>query len=258
MQHKLEAILEDLSCGRISVQEAAESIQFGPYQELDNGICLDLHRELRTGQGEVIFARGKSQEQLLQAVSGLCSSQQPVLVTKLTQEQGQFLEQRFPQGRFWSECGLFVLGQELDLKPPWNRQGQVCIVSAGASDLPIALEAMGTAQFYALQTGLISDVGVAGLHRIVPHLSILAKSSILIVVAGMEGALPSVLGGMLGKPIIAVPTSVGYGASFSGLSALLGMLNSCATGIAVVNIDNGFGAAALAFKLVQTFAVQKK
>lgn len=252
MQPDLEDILQELKNGDISVQEAARQIKFAPYQELQ-GVCLDLQRKQRTGLGEVVYARGKSHKQLQQAVSGLCSGGNPVLVTKLMLEQGQFLEQEFPQGRFWAEPGLFVLGQELDLEPPWPSQGQICIVTAGTSDLPIALEALGTAEFYGLEAGLISDVGVAGLHRITPHLSQLAQSKLLIVVAGMEGALPSVLGGMLGKPTIAVPTSVGYGASFSGLSSLLGMLNTCAPGIAVVNIDNGFGAAVLALKLTQAF-----
>ncbi|MFO8032828.1 MAG: nickel pincer cofactor biosynthesis protein LarB [Desulfohalobiaceae bacterium] len=252
MQPNLEDILQELKNGVISVQEAARQIKIAPYQELQ-GVCLDLQRRQRTGLGEVVYAKGKSREQLQQAVSGLWSGKDPVLVTKLEPEQGQFLELEFPQGRFWPDPGLFVLGRELDLEPPWQNQGQLCIVTAGASDLPVALEALGTARFYGLQAGLICDVGVAGLHRITPHLFQLEESRLLIVVAGMEGALPSVLGGMLGKPTIAVPTSVGYGASFSGLSSLLGMLNTCAPGIAVVNIDNGFGAAVLALKLSQAF-----
>ncbi|MFP4391403.1 MAG: nickel pincer cofactor biosynthesis protein LarB [Desulfohalobiaceae bacterium] len=252
MQQELEYILQELKNENISVQEAATQIKLAPYQELQ-GICLDLQRKQRTGIGEVVYARGKSQRQLQQAVNGLGSDMNPVLVTKLDSEQGLFLEQEFPQGRFWPEPGLFALGRELELDPPWQGQGQICIVTAGTSDLPVALEALGTARFFGLQAGLVCDVGVAGLHRITPHLSQLAKSKLLIVVAGMEGALPSVLGGMLGKPTIAVPTSVGYGASFSGLSSLLGMLNTCAPGIAVVNIDNGFGAAVMALKLNQAF-----
>ncbi len=253
MCHELESILTDLQNGQISVQEARKQIQIAPYLELLNGVCLDLQRELRTGQGEVVYARHKTQEQIAQAVSGIQESGQPVLVTKLDSNQGYFLENKFPSGKYWPECALFSLGRKLDLNPPWTRSGQINIVTAGSSDLPVALEALGTARFYGLQAGLICDVGVAGLHRIKPHLSLLTASKILIVVAGMEGALPSVLGGMLDKPIIAVPTSTGYGASFSGISALLGMLNSCAPGIAVVNIDNGFGAATMALKLIQSF-----
>ncbi|MFP4212945.1 MAG: nickel pincer cofactor biosynthesis protein LarB [Desulfohalobiaceae bacterium] len=255
MQPNLEDILTQLSKAQISVQEAARQIRLAPYQEMQ-GVCLDLQRRQRTGLGEVVYARGKSQEQLQQAVSGLWAAKDPVLVTKLEPEQGNFLQQEFPQGEYWPQPGLFVLGRKLDLEPPWSGQGRICIVTAGSSDLPVALEALGSAEFYGLQAGLICDVGVAGLHRITPYLSQLADSRLLIVVAGMEGALPSVLGGMLGKPTIAVPTSVGYGASFSGLSSLLGMLNTCAPGIAVVNIDNGFGAAVLALKLTQAFEQQ--
>jgi hypothetical protein len=187
---------------------------------------------------------------LLEAAAELYDNQEPVLVTRLTSKQGHALAQDLPEGTLWPQARIFCLGKDIELEPPWPTRTEVLVVTAGASDLPVALEAVGTGMFFGLDIGLISDVGVAGLHRLTPHLSALQQARLLIVVAGMEGALPSVLAGMLGKPIIAVPTSVGYGVSMHGLTALAGMLSSCATGIAVVNIDNGFGAAAVAEKLL--------
>lgn len=250
MDKEILTILEEIAQGRTSPQQGLETLQLQPYKEMQNGLSLDTHRQARTGQGEVVFAPGKSRPQLIAAVSGLSAHNRPVLVTKCTQDQGHQLQERFPQGQFWAEPGLFICDKELSLEEPWPRTGETLIVAAGASDLPIALEALGTGLFYDLDIGLVTDVGVAGLHRINPHLANLRQAKLLIVMAGMEGALPSVLAGMLGKPIIAVPTSVGYGASLQGVTALLGMLSSCAPGIAVVNIDNGFGAAAMAQKIL--------
>ena len=250
MSKDILKILEDIAQGKTSPEAGLELLQFQPYQEMLCGLSLDTHRQTRTGQGEVVFAPGKSTAQLIAAVSGLTASHRPLLVTKLNPEQGSLLQERFPQGQFWSEAGLFTCNKQLHLDEPWPRTGEVLVVSAGASDLPIALEALAAGLFYDLAIGLISDVGVAGLHRVSPHLVNLRKARLLIVVAGMEGALPSVLAGMLGKPIIAVPTSVGYGAAMHGVTALLGMLSSCAPGIAAVNIDNGFGAAAMAQKIL--------
>ncbi|MDZ7761995.1 MAG: nickel pincer cofactor biosynthesis protein LarB [Desulfovermiculus sp.] len=250
MEQSILNILHQVAHGEKTPEQALDHLKLAPYQQLASGLCLDTNRGLRTGQGEVVFAPGKNDTQLQEATAKLADHGQPVLVTRLTQEQGLNLAQAFPQGKLCSQAGLFCLGQDLDLDPPWPSQAQVLIVTAGASDLPVALEALGTGLFFDLDIGLISDVGVAGLHRLTPHLAALQKARLLIVVAGMEGALPSVLGGMLGKPIIAVPTSVGYGVSMHGLTALAGMLSSCAPGIAVVNIDNGFGAAAMADKLL--------
>ncbi|MCF8107457.1 MAG: nickel pincer cofactor biosynthesis protein LarB [Desulfohalobiaceae bacterium] len=246
----IRTILEDLSQGRTTPDQALSLLQLQPYQELMAGLSLDTHRETRTGQGEVVFAPGKSPDQLIGAVSGLGAAGRPVLVTKLNPEQGTLLQEHFPHGQFRPEAGIFFCNTTIALDEPWPRTGEACIVSAGAADLPVALEALATGLFYDLDIGLITDVGVAGLHRLSPHLENLQKARLLIVVAGMEGALPSVLAGLLGKPIIAVPTSVGYGAAFQGMTALFGMLSSCAPGIAVVNIDNGFGAAVMAKKIL--------
>ncbi|MFP4316064.1 MAG: nickel pincer cofactor biosynthesis protein LarB, partial [Desulfovibrionales bacterium] len=240
------ALLNDVSEGSLSPEEALLRLQTEPYTRLGHGLCLDNHRLLRTGTGEVVFGPNKSDEQLKIAVESLSAEERPVLVTKLNPAQGAVLQHRFPEGRFWEQPGLFACNRDLALTPPWSEQGELLIVSAGGSDLPLALEALGTARFYGLDAGLVTDVGVAGLHRLLPHMEALYQAKLLVVVAGMEGALPSVLSGMTGKPIIAVPSSVGYGASFSGLAPLLTMLNACSPGIAVVNIDNGFGAAVMA------------
>ncbi|MGE4296917.1 MAG: nickel pincer cofactor biosynthesis protein LarB [Desulfovibrionaceae bacterium] len=251
----VKELLTRVAAGDIAVDEALAALRGLPLAQLAQGVTLDMHRSLRTGVAEVVFGQGKDDAQLETAVRGLRGGPEegalrPVLATKLSPAQGAFLAERFPDGAFWERAGLFALGKPLDLAAPWRDHGEVLVVCAGASDLPVALEALGTARFLGLDAGLISDVGVAGLHRITPHLNALGAARLLIVVAGMEGALPGVLGGMTRAPIVAVPTSVGYGASFQGLAALLGMLNACAPGLVVVNIDNGFGAAAFAAKLL--------
>jgi pyridinium-3,5-biscarboxylic acid mononucleotide synthase len=243
-------LLARVASGEVSPGDALEHLKVEPYIRLGAGLCLDSHRVLRTGEGEVVLGLNKSHEQLAASVQGLGAEGRPVLVTRVSATQGEMLLSCFPGGEFWPIPGLFALNRSLPLHPPWPETGALLVVSAGSSDLPVALEALGTALFSKLDAGLVSDVGVAGLHRLLPHLRALQEARLLIVVAGMEGALPSVLAGMTGKPIIAVPTSVGYGTSLSGLAPLLTMLNACATGIAVVNIDNGFGAASMAAKLL--------
>jgi len=247
----IKNILKHLANGNISVDEAYTYLKDLPYKRLLNGICLDSHRELRTGHREVIFGQGKSFEQLktILAKSGM----DKVLITKLDIEVGKRLEKLFDKSVFYPEAKIFIFGEKIPLDPPWQENGDVIILTAGASDLPVALETYLCARFFDLNVGLITDVGVAGLHRLLPYLDTLRDAKILIVIAGMEGALPSVVGGITGKPILAVPTSVGYGASFNGISALLGMLNSCAGGVSVLNIDNGFGAALMAAKIFNSF-----
>lgn len=252
MRDDILQVLADVAAGALAPEAALERIGTIPFRELADGVTVDTHRRLRTGQGEVIYGQGKDVEQLERAVTGLAESGQPVLVTRLDRDKGAALQARFPTGRFFVRAGLFVLGRDLALDEPWPKTGEVLVVTAGASDLPVALEALGSAQFFGLEAGLVSDVGVAGLHRVLPHLDNLRRARLLIVVAGMEGALPSVAAGLCGRPILAVPTSVGYGASFGGVAALLAMLSSCATGVAVLNIDNGFGAAAMAAKLLRS------
>lgn len=248
-------ILEAVASGRLAPEEALTSLGEAPFEHLTNGLNLDHHRALRTGLGEVVLAEGKNLEHLLSAVRHLSSgpAAAPVLVTRLNCEQAAALQERFPDGEYCPRARLFALGASLNLTPPWPATGEVLVISAGAADMPVALEAFGTANFFGLRAGLLSDAGVAGLHRLTPHLPALTRSKIVIVVAGMEGALPGVLAGLLPCPVLAVPTSQGYGVSAGGFAALAGMLASCVPGLAVLNIDNGFGAAAFAAKFLQQF-----
>lgn len=260
--HDLENILAAVAQGRIAPGEAARLLSHESAAargqgvvEMPGGLCLDSHRTRRTGQGEVIYGQGKDVRQLVNAVTGLSLSGEPVLATRVTPEMGAELLETFPTGTYDARARLFALGcvggRDLGLAEPWPRAGELVVVTAGASDLPVALEAYGTARFFGLDAALISDVGVAGPHRVMRHVETLKAARLLIVVAGMEGALPSLAAGLTGRPILAVPTSVGYGASLGGVAALLAMLSSCATGVAVVNIDNGFGAAAMAAKILK-------
>lgn len=230
--------------------------RFAPFEELMDGLSLDTHRALRTGFPETVLARGKSTDRLLQAVESLHGGgASPVLATRVSPEQGEALMRAFPQGSLWQEAGLFACGYTFPAGPPWPREGEIMILTAGASDMPVAFEALGTALFHGFSAGLAPDTGVCGLHRLRPWLPAIEKAKLLIVVAGMEGALPSVLAGLTAKPVIAVPTSVGYGVSAGGFAALAGMLSACAPGIAVMNIDNGYGAAMFAARLLAQWRI---
>ena len=251
---ELDELLAAVARGETPPKDAAQAIRMAPLTRLANSVHLDLHRSLRTGMGEVVYGGNKSLEQLLAAVSGLAEAGGPVLATRLNAGQGAALKAGHPEGDLWPEAGLFALGRTLSPdaadRAAWPQEAEIVVVTAGASDLPVALEALGTAHFLGHAPALVQDAGVAGLHRLFPHLQTLSQAKLHIVAAGMEGALASVVAGMFGKPVIAVPTSVGYGASFGGVAALLAMLNSCAPGVAAVNIDNGFGAAVMAVKLL--------
>ncbi|HDQ39424.1 MAG TPA: nickel pincer cofactor biosynthesis protein LarB [Desulfonatronum sp.] len=249
-RESLLRIFQAVARGDLTPDQAVNQARIQPFMHVGCGVTLDTHRELRTGQGETVFGQGKDAEQITAAMAGLSASGRPVLATRIDPGQAAALLQAFPQGIYWPMPRLFALNTDLPVAEPWKQHGEVLVVCAGAADLPVALEAFGTSAFFKQDTGLISDVGVAGLHRLQPHMDALFRARLLIVAAGMEGALPSVLAGLTGKPIIAVPTSVGYGASFEGLAALLAMLNCCAPGVAVVNIDNGYGAACLAAKIL--------
>ncbi len=251
LKNELLEILIKVSSGSVSPDEALQGIVHHPFLEAAGGLNLDTHRGLRTGISEVVFGPGKSYEQLCSAVETLSRGDSPVMVTKLEQASGLALAERFPGGKYWKIPKVFIFNKDIDLSLPWPAQGRVLIISAGGADLPVAMEALSTCLFFNLPAGLIPDVGVAGLHRLFPHLETLSRAEIIIVVAGMEGALPSVIAGLCDKPVIAVPTSVGYGASFNGITPLMAMLTSCAPGISVVNIDNGFGAACFAVKMLQ-------
>jgi NCAIR mutase (PurE)-related protein len=238
----LEQLLEEVKAGRASVAQAMERLRTLPFEDL--GFArVDHHRHLRQGFPEVVFAAGKSLEQLHGILAALAARSPRILVTRLSPDKAQALRLDFPEAQYHPDSqALTLVRQAL----PDQGRGVILVISAGTSDIPVAEEALLTARIMGHRAEALYDVGVAGLHRLLAHQDLLAQASVFIVVAGMEGALPSVVGGLVDRPVIAVPTSVGYGASFGGLAALLAMLNSCATGVAVVNIDNGFGAGYLA------------
>jgi hypothetical protein len=244
---KLRSLLEDLSQGDCTVDQAIEQLKQFPYQLLDDYAHLDHHRSLRTGFPEVIFAQGKTIEQVTQIFMQLAEHNQQVLATRVTPEMVQEIKLRFPEVIYHPAARVLFI----DRDPGRVKQTGILVMTAGTADIPVAEEAAITAELMGNQVERIYDVGVAGLHRLIDYLPVLHKARVLVVVAGMEGALPSVVGGLVSAPIIAVPTSVGYGASFHGLAALMAMLNSCANGVAVVNIDNGYGAGCLAARINQ-------
>lgn len=250
----IRALLEQVAAGGLSPDEALQQFNGHTVSELAGGIALDTHRLCRTGMGEVVMGLGKSTEQLVDCVRGLAEAGQPVLATRVGAEGGAALSEAFPGGEYNARSGLFSLGAELGLAEPWPQAGEVLVVTAGSSDLGVALEAYGSARFFGLDCGLVADIGVAGVHRLQKHLPALTAARMVIAVAGMDGALPSVLAGLVPAPLVAVPSSQGGDNPFGGVSAMLAMLNSCSPGITVANIDNGFGAAAFAAKALAAFA----
>jgi pyridinium-3,5-biscarboxylic acid mononucleotide synthase len=238
----LEQLLEDVQRGRLAVSEALARLRTLPFENLGFA-CVDHHRHLRRGFPEVVFAAGKSLAQVRGILASLWDRSEHILVTRLAPEHAEALGRDFPGARYYPDSRALTLSRG-DI--PDLGRGLIAVISAGTSDIPVAEEAAVTARIMGHRVETVYDCGVAGLHRLLAHQHLLAQATVFIVVAGMEGALPSVVGGLVDRPVIAVPTSVGYGASFGGLAALLAMLNSCANGVAVVNIDNGFGAGSLA------------
>jgi len=237
----LKELLEQVRKGALSTEEAAARLATLPYEDL--GFAkLDHHRALRRGFPEAVFGAGKTPEQIVAIVERITARGQRVLVTRTTSEVHAKLAAVRPEARFHEAARCLTVEAE----PPLALPGRIAIAAAGTSDLSVAEEAAVTAEFHGAAVERIYDVGVAGLHRLLDRAPTMRNADVVIVVAGMEGALPSVVAGLVEAPVIAVPTSVGYGASFHGLAALLAMLNSCASGVGVVNIDNGFGAAHLA------------
>ncbi|MBM4354388.1 MAG: nickel pincer cofactor biosynthesis protein LarB [Deltaproteobacteria bacterium] len=237
----LEELLERFRRGETTLEEVREELARMPFHGMGD-VVVDTHRGLRLGFPEVVFGLGKTAEQVVRIAAALTERGSNVLVTKLQADKVVGLRERFgPDAVEHDEVAGAVLVRHHPVEV--TGRGTVCIVAAGTSDLPVAREASFTARCLGNRVEEVFDVGVAGVHRLLHHLPGLRSANVLVVVAGMEGALPSVVGGLVSRPIIAVPTSVGYGASFGGIAALLGMLNSCAPGVTVVNIDNGFGAA---------------
>ncbi|HEU4680227.1 MAG TPA: nickel pincer cofactor biosynthesis protein LarB [Gemmatimonadales bacterium] len=245
---QLEILLADVAAGRLAPRAALDRLRHLPFEDLPFA-RIDHHRALRQGHPEVVFCEGKTPEQVLAICERLEAASGFFLGTRANQAVASRLESRFP-GMVWNPVARTV--HLMPAGPPASRTGPIVVVSAGTSDLPVAEEAAVVSEVFGHEVERLVDVGVAGLHRVLAASEQLQRARVVIVVAGMEGALPSVVGGMVGVPVIAVPTSVGYGASFGGLAALLGMLNSCAAGVTVVNIDNGFGAAAAASRICRT------
>jgi hypothetical protein len=243
---RIAALLADVAAGRVTPAAAVEQLRHMPFESLGFA-SIDHHRHLRQGQPEVIFCEGKTYTQVLAIAERLAERSGTFFGTRADATQIDVLLARFPS------LVINELGRTVRLPPEAavTPHGTVLIVSAGTSDLPVAEEAAATAEAFGLGVERLVDVGVAGIHRVLASTDRLGAADVVIVAAGMEGALPSVVGGLVAAPVIAVPTSVGYGAAFGGLAALLGMLNSCAAGVTVVNIDNGFGAAVAASRIVR-------
>ncbi len=231
-----------MQTGRVSVAEALERLRHLPFEDL--GFArVDHHRALRQGFPEVVFAAGKDIHQLKGILASLTPRAEHLLMTRLSPDKAEILLAEFPEARYYPASQVLTLSRG---EVPDRGRGIIMIISAGTSDIPVAEEAALTARLMGTRVETLYDCGVAGLHRLLAHQHLFRQATVFVVVAGMEGALPSVVGGLVDRPVIAVPTSVGYGAAFGGLAALLAMLNSCANGVAVVNIDNGFGAGYLA------------
>ena len=240
-EKKLKEILEGIKDGKMQVDDAVQLFKDFDYKELDYA-KIDNHRQLRTGYPEVVFGQNKTPEQIEGIVGYMLEHDHNILVTRTTQEVYERVKKLSDKAEYHPEAGILTIRQTTGEKP----ETHIAVVSAGTSDMSVSEEAAITAEIFDNEVKRYHDVGVAGIHRFYNKVNEIRKARVVIVVAGMEGALPSIVGGMVDKPVIAVPTSVGYGANFGGLSALLGMLTSCASGVSVVNIDNGFGAGYLA------------
>jgi hypothetical protein len=246
---KLKGLLAEVQTGQVGVEQALERLRGLPYDDLGH-TRLDLHRPLRQGLPEVIFCQNKTIEQVSAILERLSRHHDRVLATRVSADMAKAVQTQFPQARYQPTSCLLTLTRS-ELPPPAANAPYVLVVTGGTSDLPVAEEAAQTAEFLGSRVERAYDVGVAGVHRLLDQRERLFNADVVISVAGMEGALTSVVGGLVSCPVIGVPTSVGYGAHFGGLAPLLAMLNSCATGVAVVNIDNGFGAGVYAHLILR-------
>ncbi|MCI9597541.1 MAG: nickel pincer cofactor biosynthesis protein LarB [Firmicutes bacterium] len=240
-QAYLTKLMEQVASGKTTPEAAVERLKDLPFEDL--GFAnIDHHRNLRTGYPEAVFCQGKKPEQIAAIMKGLAEKNKNVIGTRAVKEDYEAVKQVLPKAEFHEDARMIVVMEETAPR----REGTIAIVTAGTADIPVAEEAAVTARALGNKVDRIYDVGVAGIHRLFAKLDRIQSASVVIVVAGMEGALASVVGGLVERPVIAVPTSIGYGANLGGISALLSMLNSCANGVGIVNIDNGFGAAYLA------------
>lgn len=244
-------VLEQVKAGRMSVSDAESYFRRQPLEELGYA-KLDTHRKLRSGFAEVVFCSGKADEHLLRIYERIYEAEGEVLGTRASEEQAMLIQDRFPQAEYDPLSRILKIE-----KKEKEGFGQIAVCTAGTADIPVAEEAAQTAEFFGNHVERIYDVGVSGIHRLLSRVETIQSANCVVAVAGMEGALASVIGGLVDKPVIAVPTSIGYGASMNGLSALLTMINSCANGIAVVNIDNGYGAGYMAAQINKLAAYRK-
>jgi NCAIR mutase (PurE)-related protein len=233
----LKSLLENVREGSVEVESAIERLRHMPFEDLDFA-KVDHHRAIRQGMPEVIFGQGKTPHQITEIAASLLRRTPNILITRAEQAAAEAVCSRFPEAEYFPLSRAIRVWTDRTI----HGKGRVAVVCAGTSDLPVAEEARVTVEVMGNEVDAIHDVGVAGIHRLMSSRERLTQAKVIVVCAGMEGALPSVVGGLVACPVIAVPTSVGYGASFQGLAALLGMLNSCASNVTVVNIDNGFGA----------------
>ncbi|MEE8397632.1 MAG: nickel pincer cofactor biosynthesis protein LarB [Desulfobacterales bacterium] len=237
-QDALNQLLQGVAAGQTSVDEAARKLMHIPFEDIDYA-HIDHHRSLRKGFPEVIFGEGKTTAQILGIMERMMSQENVVLVTRVDSQKAEEVLARFPDAIYHDDARMIVWEKQ---PVPVQSEGLILVLSAGTSDIPVAREALLTARAMGNNAESVFDVGVAGLHRLFDHKALIDQAKVLVVVAGMEGALPSVIAGMVSRPVIAVPTSIGYGVSLGGITALFAMLNGCSSNVAVVNIDNGFGA----------------
>lgn len=243
MNLEIHQILEKIKMGELEVEEAESMLRRQPFEEM--GFAkLDTHRKLRSGFAEVIFCSGKTDENLLHIIERLYREDGEVFGTRASVHQYEMLKKHYPEIQYDSLSKILKIEESGK-----ERKGKIVVCTAGTADIPVAEEAAQTAEYFGSNVERIYDVGVAGIHRLFSKLELIQSANCIIAVAGMEGALPSVIGGLVDKPVIAVPTSIGYGANMNGISALLTMINSCANGVAVVNIDNGYGAGYIATQI---------
>ncbi len=245
----LQSLLQAIAQGEVSPDKALEKLKHFSFESVEDFAKIDHHRHLRTGFPEVIWGPGKTPEQITQIIKVMASRSPVVMATRIESSVAEQLQDQLPNLIYYPMARICALKTD---EIPVIGRGIISVLTAGTADLPVAEEAAITAQLCGFSVQRLWDVGVAGIHRLLSHRQLIAQAAVLIVVAGMEGALPSVVAGMVDCPVIGVPTSVGYGASFGGIAPLLTMLNSCAAGVGVVNIDNGFGAAILAGQILRT------
>lgn len=239
----IQTILEQVKTGEITIEEAESYLRREPFEEMGYA-KLDTHRKIRSGFAEVIFCSGKTDEHFIHIFEKLYEQEGEVFGTRASKEQYELIRTKYPQAEYDPISRIIKIE-----KQGKNRTGKIVVCTAGTADIPVAEEAAQTAEYFGSNVERIYDVGVSGIHRLLSRLEVVQSANCVVAVAGMEGALASVVGGLVDKPVIAVPTSVGYGANLHGLSALLTMINSCANGIAVVNIDNGYGAGYIATQI---------